>query len=484
MTARQDARRGIQTHNPLQATASNYTKLCTGGEARHYTQRFLRYSPLTIRVQFAVMMPTDRTPARSLQLALSSTVAFLQHLRQRTDEDDCLRSAAALTYLSLLALVPLMTVAYAMLSAVPAFAQIGVQVQPFLFEHFVPSTGQEIQNYLQGFSTQARNLTGIGVLFLVGTAYGMLANIERTLNAIWRTPHRRSGLRSFLLYWAILSLGPLCIGLAIGISTYLLSLQVLLDNFGILGWPAGGIKALLLGSTPLLLTSAAFALTYAAVPNCKVPLRDALIGGIIAGLCFEVAKHLFTFALASSYQRVYGTFAALPLFLIWIYLSWAIVLIGAELVFAISGYAERHTRHLPDLLVATAVMEQLWLHQQRGEALDPRMLVQAPWLLNRYPLPVDRWSRLRAQLQEAGWLQLNEEGDFLLGRDLHQMTLWQLAELLGQTPAEQAHIDSSNDPAWLAPFGAAMARWRHCGNDLLNIPLATLFSPAPLKDTP
>lgn len=409
---------------------------------------------------------------------MQSTSAFLQHLRQRVTEDDCLRSAAALTYLSLLALVPLMTVTYAMLSAVPAFAQIGAQIQPFLFEHFVPSTGQEIQNYLQGFSTQARNLTGIGILFLIGTAYGMLANIERTLNAIWRAPKRRSGVGSFLLYWAILSLGPLFIGLAIGISTYFLSLKVLLDDAGIFSLPASGISGLVLDISPVLLTSAAFTLIYVAVPNCRVPLRDALIGGFIAGLFFEIAKRLFTFALATSYQRVYGTFAALPLFLIWIYFSWTIVLIGAELVFAISGYAERHTRHLPDLLVATAVMEQLWLRQQQGEALDPRVLIHKRWLLNRYPLPAERWSRLRALLQAAGWLQLNEEGDLLLGRDLHQATLWQLAELLGKTPSKIGPLDDDNDPAWLAQFGAAMTRWRECGSDLLNIPLATLFATA------
>ena len=413
------------------------------------------------------------------QTALRAGWAFTMHLKQRIVDDDCLRSAAALTYLSLFALVPLMTVAYSMLSAVPAFSNAGIQIQQFLFSHFVPSTGQEIQNYLQQFSTQARRLTGLGVAFLVVTAYGMLSNIERTFNAIWRAPKHRSGLRSFLLYWAILSLGPICIGLAIGISTYLLSLRMLFDSVDVFG-----LSALLLRMTPLLLTSAAFTLIYVAVPNHRVPLRDAIIGGVVAGLCFEIAKQFFAYTLANSYERVYGTFAALPLFLVWIYLSWVIVLAGAELVFALSGYAERHTRHLPDLMVAVAVIERLWHCHQQGTTLDPRALVREHWLLNRYPLPVDRWSKLRAKLTQAGIIKLADDGDYLLGRDLHQFTLWQLADLLGLVQPNYDRANETVDPPWLSRYRDVLALWRNSGEQSLSIALADLFSTAPAATTP
>lgn len=411
------------------------------------------------------------TPAlHSIKNATRAALAFLRHLQQRLIENHCLQSAAALTYLSLFALVPLMTVAYAMLSAIPAFANAGEQVQRFLFTHFVPSTGQEIQNYLQQFSSEARQLTGIGIVFLIVTAYGMLTQIESTFNGIWRVPNRRSGVRGFLLYWAILSLGPICIGLAIGISTYLLSLRVMFDAVDIFG-----VKSLLLAIAPLLLTSAAFTLIYIAVPNGRVPLRDAVIGGIVAAVCFEIAKQFFAFAVASGYERVYGKFAILPLFLVWIYTSWIIVLAGAELVFAQSGYASRHASHVPDLLVAVAVLARLWQCHLDGRTLDPHALVRERWLLGRYPLPADRWSRLRTQLMQAGLIRSGDDGDYLLGRDLHHMTLWQLAELLGQVPPSYDRPLDDTAVPWLSRYRAALDQWRQCGMQL-DLSLAELFA--------
>lgn len=403
--------------------------------------------------------------------ALRAALAFLRHLQQRIVDDNCLQSAAALTYLSLFALVPLMTVAYAMLSAVPTFTDAGEQIQRFLFTHFVPSTGQEIQSYLQQFATEARQLTGVGIVFLIVTAYGMLAQIERTFNSIWRMPNRHSGVRSFLLYWAILSLGPICIGLAIGISTYLLSLRVMFDSVDIFGF-----KTMLLGIAPLLLTSAAFTLMYVAVPNARVPLRDAIIGGIVAALCFEIAKQFFAYAVASGYERVYGKFAILPLFLVWIYLSWIIVLAGAELVFALSGYASRHASHVPDLLVAVAVLGRLWQCHTEGCSLNPHALVRERWLLGRYPLPADRWSRLRRQLMQAGLIKCGDEGDYLLGRDLRQITLWQLTELLGQAPPGYDRPADDSAVPWLARYRSALDAWRQSGTQQLDIPLADLFA--------
>jgi len=197
----------------------------------------------------------------------------------------------------------------------------------------MPASGQEIEGYLLSFSAQARKLTGIGVAFLVVTALTMLTNIEKVFNAIWRTRGHRSGLSSFLRYWAILSLGPLCIGLALGISTYLVSLHWLaqVDLFG--------ARKLLLNAAPLLLTIVAFTLLFAAMPNCRVPIRHALIGGAVCGFCLEIAKQLFALVMANaSYQLIYGTFAAIPLFLLWIYISWIIVLAGAEMVHALSGF--------------------------------------------------------------------------------------------------------------------------------------------------
>ena len=159
---------------------------------------------------------------------------FLRFLLARFLADDCPQSAAALTYTSLFAVVPVMTVTFAMLSAVPAFQGLGEQIQAFVFSHFVPASGANIQAYLLDFSSQARQLTWLGVLLLAVTAWLMLASIERTFNGIWRGSRRRRGLASFLLYWAILSLGPLLLGAAFAISTYLASLRWLTGSEALL----------------------------------------------------------------------------------------------------------------------------------------------------------------------------------------------------------------------------------------------------------
>lgn len=401
--------------------------------------------------------------ARSRQL-----LRLLQHIRRRYQEDDCSRNAAALTYMSLFAVVPLMTVVFAMLATVPAFADAGTALQNFVFSHFLPASGQEIQGYLLSFAAQARNLTGIGIALLVVTALTMLTNIEKVFNAIWRTRGRRSGLSSFLRYWAILSLGPLCIGLALGISTYVASLHWLahVDVFG--------AKKLLLSAAPLLLTSIAFTLLFVAMPNHRVPLRHALIGGAVCGLCSELAKRLFTLLVANtSYQLIYGTFAAIPLFLLWIYISWVIVLIGAELVHALSGYDDRDD--LPDIVAALAILEILWRNYQRGTALRERELLRKRRLLGGHTLSVERWPLLRDALLDAALLKIDRRGDYILGRDLQHYTLAELSDRFQQLPVAVDHLRAP-DCAWLSHFQQLCAQLDMQHRQQLQLSLAELFA--------
>jgi membrane protein len=412
--------------------------------------------------------------AKSMPITLPdgrALATLASYIWRRFQRDECLRSAAALTYMSLFAVVPLMTVVYAMLSAVPAFAKVGDELQGFVFEHFLPSSAHEIEAYLVQFSAQARTLTGIGIAFLVVTALTMLTKIEKVFNAIWRIRENRSGLGSFLLYWAILSLGPLCLGLAIGISTYVASLRVIFDQVDVLG-----ARALLFTAAPLLLTSAAFTLLFAAVPNCRVPLRHALIGGLVSGLCFELAKYLFALVMKNaSYQLIYGTFAAIPLFLAWIYLSWIIVLAGAELVHALSGYDDRQIRQLPTLALALAVLERLWRKHQCGAVLSEREILRKRWLLGHYALSAERWATVRDLLIDGGLIKVSAHGDFVLGRDLHQYTLWDLCEHLGAVPAAMDNLPACEQP-WLSASQRLLRELRASGRRQLQLPLVELFA--------
>ena len=193
-------------------------------------------------------------------------------LRRSSSAWPATSSAAALTYTTLFAVVPMMTVTFAMLSAVPAFQGVGEQIQHFIFRNFVPSTGAAVQEYLWAFTEQARQLTWVGVLLLAVTAFMMLVTIEQAFNTIWRVRKSRRGVSSFLLYWAILSLGPLLLGSGFAISTYLTSTSLLSGPDAVVG------AKTLLSFTPLLFSVAAFTLIYATVPNARVPLKHALAG--------------------------------------------------------------------------------------------------------------------------------------------------------------------------------------------------------------
>ena len=166
---------------------------------------------------------------------LRLTWQFLQMIGQQLKDTDCQKSAAQLTYVTLFALVPLMTVTYSMFSAIPAFQGLGEQVQDLIFANMVPETGQELLGHLREFSQQARRLTIVGVVFLVASAHFMLANIEKNFNSVWGIVRGRRGISKFLLYWAVLSLGPLLLGVGLAMSTYLASLRLFMDGYEALG---------------------------------------------------------------------------------------------------------------------------------------------------------------------------------------------------------------------------------------------------------
>src|SRR5690606_13736221 len=184
---------------------------------------------------------------------------FVELMVKQYQQKQCQKSAASLTYVTLFATVPLMTVTYSMFSIIPAFKGLGHDVQALIFAHLLPDTGQELVGYLQEFSNQARKLTVVGVIFLVISAYLMLRNIEENFNAICGVLAVCKGISSFLLYWAILRLGPLLLGVALGMSTYLVSLNLLMGEYG----PQGLISCVF-KLVATLLVAAAFTLLFAA----------------------------------------------------------------------------------------------------------------------------------------------------------------------------------------------------------------------------
>lgn len=392
------------------------------------------------------------------------------YLFSRFRIDRCSENAAALTYMSLFALVPLLTVIYTMASAVPAFQGLEVNIQSFLFENLMPDTNSEIQNYLGDFSRQAKNLTGFGIAFLVITAVLMLRNVERAFNQIWRTRKNRSTVSSFLLYWAVLGLTPLTIGLALAISTYVSSIAVNLNGLDVFG-----ARAMIFKAAPLFLSTAGFSLIYVAVPNCRVPFKHAVVGGLAAALAFNIARSLFTtLVVGSSYTFIYGAFAAVPLFLLWIYLSWNIVLMGGVLVHSFSAYQSLEEASRPTLLKALDVLYLLWQKQKSGDFLREIELFNDKHEEIR-GLDSETWSELRNSFLKHKLIAQNEQGHYLLSRDISTLPFWQLKEWVNEElPLDRK--DFSTHLPWQKNAYGLLRDQRSNQKDILQTNLAELFS--------
>ncbi len=260
---------------------------------------------------------------------------FVRLVAQRFQEDRCTRVAGALAFTTVLALVPLTTVALAVFSIFPAFQSWVSVVQDFIYANFVPAFGEVVQKNLQQFALKAGRLTALGVLLLTATAIMLMATIEQAFNDIWRVTTARRPLHRFMVYWAILTLGPLLIGLSLSLTSALLALS----PFSGAG-PMAGLRRMALEALPLAFQLVAFVLLYSVVPNAAVRWRHAIVGALIAALLFEVAQLGFAWFVfsAASYQAVYGAVAALPVFLIWIYLSWVVILVGAIVTATLPGW--------------------------------------------------------------------------------------------------------------------------------------------------
>lgn len=370
---------------------------------------------------------------------------FVCFVYARVDEDRCEASAAGLTWVTLFALVPMFTVFYTVLSLAPGFSALGSRLQDLVFLHFVPATGAEIQRYLAEFTDHARSLTVPGTVVLFVSTWLMLRNIEDTFNRIWRVRRGRRGLVRFALHWLILLLGPLLAGSALLVSSYVFSLRTL-DALPELP----ELKTALIGFLPELFTFFAFTLLFVAVPNRRVSLLHGAIGGLLTAVVFDAGKGAFAWAVAKgSYGLVYGALAALPLFLLWLYLSWLLVLVGAEFVYALSHYQGSRNVVLPDALAALAVLERAGRSERAGTPVDDHDILAPRALAGRYRLHPEHWESLRRRLLDAGLLQSAPGDTYVLGRDASQVPLWRIAGLFGWPNA--FHVEAPDaECLWLA----------------------------------
>lgn len=286
-------------------------------------------------------------------------------LRERFREDRLGLSASSLTFTTTIALVPFITVALALFTSFPMFAKFQDVLQKWLVESLIPENiARQVLGYLTQFAGKANRLGAVGLAVLFATALSLILTIDHTLNGIWRVRRPRPLGQRVLIYWAAITLGPLLLGASLTITSYIVS-----ASSGVVGDMPGGLR-LLLDTLEFLMVAAGMAATYRYVPNTQVKWGHAWTGGIFASVGIEVAKKLLTLyiAMVPTYSVVYGAFATVPILLVWIYVAWVIVLLGA----VIAAY-------LPSLLagVERRVMAYGWQFQLALEVLQQLHRVRA-----------------------------------------------------------------------------------------------------------
>ena len=367
----------------------------------------------------------NRAAARARR-GLRRFARFAFHVLRRYQEDGCLAAAGALSYTTLVSLVPLLAISLAVLSAFPIFDTLRGEVLGFVFKAFVPRIGGTIEAYIGNFAASAGKTTAVGVVALAVTSITLMATIETRLDAIWRVRAPRAWLARVMIYWTLLTLGPLLFGAALSIST---SLHLVSREIGDAALPVFERLAWLL---PVVLQSLGLALFYCLIPHCPVRWRDALLGGVAAGALLEICKYGFSlfFDHYSSYEAIYGALAVIPFFLLWMYLSWSVVLFGAELAAAMPLWdideALASAPALTDLELALRLLETLSGQTRSGGALRLRALARAA------RAPTGAISDCLSRLCAAGLAAATLDGGFVLARDPSQVSLGELVTALGQ----------------------------------------------------
>lgn len=345
--------------------------------------------------------------------------SFRRFVWQRFIDDKCFETAGALSYTTLVSLVPLIVASLAIFAAFPAFADARGTLVHFMFHSFVPAAGKHVENYLDAFADNASKLTGISVLVMFFSALSMMVSIEDRMNRIWRVQRQRGWVSRLLLYWAALTLGPVLVVGGIAVASFATALPMLNDAA-----TTFNLKERLVSVLPFVVTFITLMLIYIVVPNRRVNWRHAAIGALMGAVLFEIARWGFARFIhqAHTYQQIYGAIAALPIFLLWIYLSWVIVILCASVAASVSAFDYLPSaEYLPEevsLLGLLVVLGHFIEAQRQGCRINPDTVRAEEPRLHRSAIV-----NYFGDLQNAGLIQGEVGGGWLLARSLDSTDL-------------------------------------------------------------
>lgn len=348
---------------------------------------------------------------------------FTRFIVKRFNQDRCVQVAASLTFTTLLSLVPLITIALTMFSAFPVFEDFSLQIKTYLLNNLMPNmAGKIVTKYMQQFAESATHLTAIGIVFLTVTAMLMMLTIDHAFNTIWGVTRPRPLIKRLVIYWAVLTLGPLLIGASLSLTSWLIGLSMgyarHIPIFGV-----GALKVL-----PIIFTTLAFALLFRIVPNRYVPYTNALTGAIVSAIAFESMNQVFGYYIShfNTYKLVYGAFASVPIFLMWIYLSWLATLFGAVIAASLSHWRAPEAQHSTP---ATQLLNVLRVLQIMASGLRQGKVSVFTDLSRSLYLDYDTLERVLETLEGADMVRKTGRNGWLLMRDTNHIMASELLRL-------------------------------------------------------
>jgi len=357
---------------------------------------------------------------------------FTGYAWERFAIDRCWRMAAGLSYTSLLAVVPLTAIAFSMLAAFPVFEGVREQFQDAVFANFLPQSAEAMRSYFDQFIQNTTTLSALGIIGLAATAILLLGTIEADFNAIFRVNQPRPLIPRLLVFWAMITLGPLVAGASFSLTTYLFIAGEWL-GLNVLAGPLGWIGLFV----PTLLIIIGLSAFYIVIPNRHVSRKAALTGGVLAGILFALLRKGFGWYVSTfpTYQNVYGALSVVPIFLIWMYLSWSVVLLGAVVTTTL-GEWQRAGGRAPsrDRIGASRLNDALAVLRILTYASLMGHSTRRTELLRQTALAEDRVDGILAVLHGSEFVQPTSDDGWVLSRDMNHTTLFDLFDALSLAP--------------------------------------------------
>jgi membrane protein len=418
---------------------------------------------------------STRRGGRLRRLGTAAT-AFALYALRRFNVDGCFAASGALSYTTLVSLVPLAVIALGSLSSFPIFAPVRDQILQLALENFVPSIGEQAAWWFRAFAESATQTTAIGVAGIATTGVLLLVTVEDQLNLIWRVTAPRPWVQRLLAYWTLITLGPLLVGISLSLSTYfeIAARQV---GFGqeAMVWLASSWLHGLARAVPALLEFVALTLLYCLIPNCTVRWRDGAFGAVIATVAIEILKVGFSIYIGASsfYSTVYGALAIIPIFLLWMYISWMAVLLGAVVAAALPNWRiDERIGNVPAsgvrLGLSLALIAALVRAQKRGEARSTAALATE---LDVATTVIDEHIKL---LAEAGFAAHTQDGCWVLAWSPETATLHDLYQALRLPLA--GRWDEQVSAPWQRQVAPAMARIIRSEAAAMQVTIAELLA--------